>query len=84
MMTSRDLRRVGWVSLLVLLASLSEAPAQLGSRSADDWASVLDREQRVSGLKIEEVVARLKLKPGEIVADIGAGTGVFPDRWLRR
>jgi len=77
MMTLKDLPKVGLLGLLVLFGSLSEAPAQLGSRSADDWASVLDREQRVSGLKIEEVVALLKLKPGDVVADIGAGTGVF-------
>jgi len=76
-MTLKDLPKVGLLGLLVLFGSLSEAPAQLGSRSADDWASVLDREQRVSGLKIEEVVALLKLKPGDVVADIGAGTGVF-------
>ncbi len=73
----KDLGRVGLLGLLGLLAGLSEAPAQLGSRSADEWATVLDREQRVSGLKIEEVLSRLKLKPGDVVADIGAGTGVF-------
>ena len=73
----KDLRLVGLLGLLVLLAGLSEAPAQLGSRSADDWITILEREQRVSGLKIEEVVSRLKLKPGDIVADIGAGSGVF-------
>jgi ubiquinone/menaquinone biosynthesis C-methylase UbiE len=65
------------LGLLVSWAGLSEAPAQLGGRSAEDWATVLDREQRVSGLKIQEVVSRLKLNSGDVVADIGAGTGVF-------
>ncbi len=77
MMTLKDLPKVGLLGLLVLVVGLPEASAQLGSRSADDWAAVLDREQRVSGLKIEEVVSCLKLKPGDVVADIGAGTGVF-------
>ena len=77
MMTLKDLPKVGLLGLLVLVVGLSEASAQLGSRSADDWATVLDREQRVSGLKIQEVVSRLKLNAGDVVADIGAATGVF-------
>ncbi len=77
MMTLKDLPKVGLLGLLVLVVGLSEASAQLGSRSAEDWANVLDREQRVSGLKIQEVVSRLNLEPGDVVADIGAGTGVF-------
>ena len=62
----------------MVLASVTAVWAlQLGSRSADEWATILEREQRVQGLKIEEVVAGLNLKPGDKVADIGAGTGVF-------
>ncbi len=64
-MPLKDLRRVGLLGLPALLVGLAEAPAsQLGNRSADDWITALKREQRVSGLKIEEVTSRLQLKPG--------------------
>jgi ubiquinone/menaquinone biosynthesis C-methylase UbiE len=50
---------------------------QLGSRSAEEWVKTLDSPQRIEGLKIDDVVGKLALKPGQIVADIGAGTGLF-------
>ena len=62
----------------IVLTSVTAVWAfQLGSRTAEEWADRLEREERVQGLKIEEVVAGLSLKPGDTVADIGAGTGVF-------
>jgi ubiquinone/menaquinone biosynthesis C-methylase UbiE len=53
------------------------AAAQLGTRPAEEWIKTLESTNRVQGLKIAETVTALKLKPGQIVADIGAGTGVF-------
>jgi len=51
--------------------------AQLASRPADEWRKVLDAPERIAALKVNEVIARLRLKPTDVVADLGAGTGPF-------
>jgi ubiquinone/menaquinone biosynthesis C-methylase UbiE len=51
--------------------------SQLASRPAEEWLKTLDRPERVAGLKIDEIVARLGIKPADVVADLGAGSGVF-------
>ena len=65
-------------SLLLLWAGATPSPAwQLGSRDTKEWIDRLENPDRIKGLKVEEIVSRLGLKPGMVVADIGAGTGVF-------
>lgn len=53
------------------------AAAQLGSRPAEDWIARLERPDRVATLKTAEVVEKLGIKKGDVVADLGAGPGVF-------
>ncbi len=64
----------------VLAVSAPMAPVSalhLGGRPAEDWALVLESGRRIEGLEIDEVVSRIGLQPGEVVADMGAGTGIF-------
>lgn len=69
-------------ALVVAVAGLGmtmpgPAEAQLGGRPADEWALVLESGRRMATLDIENVVSAVEVDPGAVVADIGAGTGIF-------
>ena len=42
-----------------------------------EWITRLERPERLPGLKTDQVIATLGLKPGMVIADIGSGTGAF-------
>lgn len=67
---------VGFVGFVLLFVP-TRAAGQLGSRPAEEWIKTLDGPVRVAGMKIDEVVSALKLRPGQKVADIGAGSGLL-------
>lgn len=74
-------RKYAWfacVAGLALLVGMSSVVAgQLSSRPAAEWSKTLERPDRVAGLRTAEVIAKIGLRPGQIVADLGAGTGLF-------
>ena len=75
--------RSGTLQVAVLGAALTgasathPAAAQLGQSTADEWAVTLEGGERIARMEIDRVVDTIGLERGEIVADIGAGTGVF-------
>jgi cyclopropane fatty-acyl-phospholipid synthase-like methyltransferase len=68
-------------TLCLLMTSLSATVLtaafafQLAQQPAEKYIAAMDRPDRV--LKIDEVVAKIALKPGDIVADVGSGSGVY-------
>ena len=71
---------------MLLSAGIKCAAQDQGNRPAGthqdntegkDWIKRLERPERIPGLKIDEVVKCLQLKPGVVIADIGAGTGAY-------
>ena len=62
---------------LAFLGAVAVSAMQLASKPADDWTARLERPERVAALKIDYIIASLGLKPGDNVADIGAGPGII-------
>jgi ubiquinone/menaquinone biosynthesis C-methylase UbiE len=73
----RGFRGIALLALLAAFGAVAPARAQLGARSTEEWLKTLDSQNRIARLKVGEAVAALQLKPGSVVADIGAGSGVF-------
>jgi SAM-dependent methyltransferase len=73
-------RTRGWglvVGVTVAGAVVAARGAQLEWRDAKDWIKSLEDPARLAQLRVDERLAPLQLGPGHVVADIGAGTGVF-------
>jgi arsenite methyltransferase len=80
------------LAMFLLLAAADAHPAQpaqqrMPPRTQDlplrDRIESFERVERESWQKPDEVVAALSLKNGDVVADIGAGTGYFARRFAR-
>lgn len=68
-----------------LRAQAPATPHEMRHRHGDPaaYAASLDDPARDAYQKPDEVVRALRLRPGEVVADIGAGTGYFATRFAR-
>jgi cyclopropane fatty-acyl-phospholipid synthase-like methyltransferase len=69
--------RLAFAAAALSVSIVPPVQAQLATRPAAEWVKTLEAPERLASLKVDEVVARLGLKPGDVVADLGAGTGPF-------
>jgi cyclopropane fatty-acyl-phospholipid synthase-like methyltransferase len=63
--------------LLVLSVFLLGAQQAQQRRDPQEYIKRLESEQRVKDLQVDRVVETLKISPGQKVADLGAGSGLF-------
>ena len=71
------------LTLLLMLSLAQKVNDHTMHHTPEEFAKVLDDPGRDAWQKPHEVVMALALKPDEVVADIGAGTGYFSKRFAR-
>ena len=62
---------------LKLIQYTVEKPAHQDNTPGTEWIRRLERPERIPGLRLDDVIRSLQLRPGMVIADIGAGTGAF-------
>src|ERR1700751_1055075 len=66
-----------WICVATCVFGAADAFAQLAQEPADKYIETMNRLERGIEAKIPAVIEKLRLKPGDIVADIGSGSGTF-------
>lgn len=64
---------------LAIAAAIASAqqPAVPRPAEPEEYARFLERDERAGRLRVDQVVSTLKLQPGQKVADLGSGSGLF-------
>jgi cyclopropane fatty-acyl-phospholipid synthase-like methyltransferase len=66
--------------VLLCAAVAAQQPSQSqsrGNRSAEEYIKLLEGERRIEGLQVLNVIKTLKVRAGQRVCDLGAGSGLF-------
>jgi len=66
-----------FAAVLLVPALATPALAQLAGRAAEEWIKTLDAPTRIAAMRVPEIVAALKITPGQTLADVGAGSGAI-------
>jgi predicted methyltransferase len=86
-MTGTALLSAVGIAMTLLLGGPSSAQSphthEHSFSGAEKWSQVFDDPKRDAWQRPHEVIQALALKPGAVVADIGAGTGYFTVRLAR-